>query len=196
MSKKREQQEQETKSDAERGMTELQSELEKAEKERDQNYEQLQRALADLQNFRRRRVQEMEEARHGAFESLVHELLPVLDNFHLALEAIEQAKASPDDVAGQAHAMDEGVRMVHGLLLGVLERRGLQEVHGGVGDMFDHERHEAVGIDPTSEHESGKISQVVQRGYAVGERVVRHTRVLVSGESAPQSGPDDEGGSE
>ena len=156
----------------------LESRLAKAEEERDLAKDQLQRAMADLQNFRRRRAQDMEEARHGAVEVIAHELLPVLDNFHLALEAMGDS----EDPEADRKALDEGVRMVQTLLSGVLERRGLREIEGQPGSDFDHQVHEAVGLLPDSEHDSGRIAKVLQRGYMLGDKVLRHTRVLVAGD--------------
>lgn len=132
----------------------------------------LRRAMADLANFRRRQAKELDDARKRAIETLAVELLPVVDNFHLALDSAEGA----DDPA----AVLEGVELVRTMLIGVLERHGLTEIRAQ-GTRFDPMRHEAIGVDAETTAEPGVVTKVVQRGYTLGERVVRASRVLVSG---------------
>jgi molecular chaperone GrpE len=150
--------------------------------ERDQLHNQLQRTLADLQNFRKRRVQEMGDARRGATEALVGELLPVLDNFHLATDY------DADSGGGAANSIREGLLMVRSLLEGVFERHGVVEIPAA-GAPFDPAVHEAVGIDPDPDAEEGVVTKIVQRGYTIDGKVLRPTRVMVGG--APQSATDE-----
>ncbi|MCB9869390.1 MAG: nucleotide exchange factor GrpE [Planctomycetes bacterium] len=145
--------------------------------ERDQLAAQLQRTLADLQNFRKRRAQEMAEARKSAIETLTSEMLPVLDNFHLATEIGQQT----GDAAVQS--IRDGLLMVQGLLQGVFERHGVREI-SAEGELFDPTVHEAVGIDPDPQAPSGKVTAVLQKGYTLEGRVIRPTRVMVGGGSA------------
>lgn len=153
--------------------------------ERDQLERQLQRTLADLQNFRKRRVQEMADARRVAIEALVGEMLPVLDNFHLALDC------DASEQGGAAQSMREGLLMVRSLLEGVFERHGVTEIPA-IGEKFDPTVHEAVGIDPAPDAAEGVITQIVQHGYTIDGRVLRPTRVMVGG--APQATSDDQEG--
>jgi molecular chaperone GrpE len=148
-------------------------ELTRVKQERDKHYEQLQRALADLQNFRKRRAQEMADARQGAVEGVTAELLPILDSFHLATDA-----------AGETEAVREGLLMVKAMLESVLERHGLREVPAE-GQAFDHTVHEAVGLAENSDLAPGQVAEVVQKGYFLGDRVLRHAKVLVSGNMPP-----------
>jgi len=154
----------------------LEAELDALRKERDALRSQLQRSLADLANIRRRHSKEIEQMREMAVESFARELLPVLDNFHLALEAHEQQTSG--SAKSEAHALVEGLRMVRGLFEGVLERHGVREIEGK-GHPFDPNKHEAVGVDATGDVEPGHISQVVQRGYLLSDRVLRPSRVIV-----------------
>lgn len=154
------------------------------EEERDRLQDQLRRAMADLQNIRKRHVKEMEDARRRAIEGLAAELLPVLDNFQLALAAHEHH--DPSGQRSDEGAMVEGVRMVRSLLQGVLERHGLAEIPAH-GQRFDPNVHEAVGMDPQSELEAGHVSKVMQHGYTLGERVVRPAKVLVAGASQSEA---------
>jgi len=153
------------------------------EEQRDRLQDQLKRAMADLQNIRKRHFKEMEDARRRAIEGLTAELLPVLDNFELALAAHEQHDQG--DARRDAGAMVEGVRMVRSLLQGVLERHGLAEIPAH-GERFDPNVHEAVGMDPQADIEAGHVSKVMQHGYTMSERVIRPAKVLVAGTS--QSG--------
>ena len=155
-----------------------------AEQERDRLRDQLQRAMADLQNIRKRHVKEMDDARKRAIEGLATELLPVLDNFHLATEAQEQDTASD--------SMAEGLSMVRSLLESVLERHGLREIPS-MHEVFDPNLHEAVGVDERDDVDSGHVSKVMLRGYTIGERVIRPAKVFVA---SPTPSTDDAGNSD
>jgi molecular chaperone GrpE len=141
--------------------------------ERDQLEQQLQRTLADTANMRRRQKQEMDDARRRVVEGLTQELLPVLDSFAMALQSHDQAGG------GDPRALVEGVRLVRTLLSGALERHGLQEIDAA-GKAFDPARHEAVAIEPTALVPEGHVVRVLQTGYLLGDRVVRHSRVVVA----------------
>jgi molecular chaperone GrpE len=157
-------------------------ELEQARAERDQLQDQLQRTLADLQNMRRRQSIDLQEHRRKTLEGLAQELLPVLDNFHAALQFWDaQDPAAPRDPA----PLVEGVRLVRTLLSSALERHGLQEVTAE-GQAFDPSLHEAVGVDVRPGVPAGRVLKVLQRGYAIGDRVIRPARVLVSGNAPGQ----------
>jgi molecular chaperone GrpE len=155
-------------------------ELAQIAQERDKLHAQLQRTLADLQNFRKRRAQEMAEARQSGIESVASELLPVLDSFHLATDYDPEAGENPTG------SMREGLLMVKGILEGVFQRHGIEEIPAQ-GERFDPAVHEAVGIDPRPEAEEGRVTVVMQRGYRFdNQRVIRPTRVMVGG--APAAG--------
>lgn len=141
---------------------------------------QLQRAMADLANLRRRQTREVAEARQRAIEALALELLPVLDNFQLALGAT-QARPEAED----AGSIVEGLKMVRSMLEGVLERHGVSAIEAE-GETFDPNMHEAVGLDHDSEVEPGKITGVAQRGYKIHDRVLRPSRVIVRSDTSNQ----------
>ncbi|MBL8727773.1 MAG: nucleotide exchange factor GrpE [Planctomycetes bacterium] len=145
--------------------------------ERDNLEQQLQRTLADTANMRRRQKQEMDESRRRALEGLTQELLPVLDTFSMALSAA-------DNDTADAKSIVEGVKMVRTLLAGVLERHGLVEIPAA-GQPFDPLRHEAVAVEPDANVPEGQVLRVLQTGYLLGGRVVRHSRVVVAGPADP-----------
>jgi molecular chaperone GrpE len=157
--------------------------------ERDRLQNQLQRTLADLQNFRKRRGQEQADARRGGVETLILELLPVLDNFHLATNFGN--KTGEEAV----QSMQEGLLMIRSLLGGVFERHGVREIPA-LGERFDPSIHEAVGIDPRPEAEEGIVSQIMQKGYGIEDKVIRPTRVMVGGAPKTQGPADDDAAGE
>jgi len=154
--------------------TEPNAELAALQQERAQLEDQLRRTLADAANMRRRAQKEAEDARRRIVEGFAQELLPVVDNFELALQANAQA-AAPD-----VEALVQGIAMVRTMLLSVLERHGLQEITA-LGRPFDPALHEAVAVEPTDAVPEGKIVRVLMKGYLIGDRVVRHARVVVAG---------------
>jgi molecular chaperone GrpE len=143
---------------------------------------QLRRSMADLANLRKRMHKEVDDARRRAVEGMSAELLPVLDNFHLALGVTDGDAGSYDPAT-----VVEGMRMVKSLLESVLERHGLKEI-AAQGEPFDPNRHEAVGVDTQADCDEGVVTQVVQRGYTLGDKVLRATRVLVRGSADEGAG--------
>jgi molecular chaperone GrpE len=126
-----------------------------------------QRAQADLENFRKRAAREREQYVAHANERLVKELLPVLDDLERALAAVGE------------HAIEEGVALVHRSLASLLERHGVKEID--TTGAFDPHVHEALLSQP-SEADAGSVIDVVQKGYLLGDRVVRPARVVVAAE--------------
>ena len=154
----------------------VESELEQARRAADEYLADLRRVAADFDNYRKRVARDAEAQATRAAESLVSELLPVLDNLERALDASEhheQAKVS------------EGVQLVRQQLVDLLRRRGLEEIASEPGSEFDPHLHEALSQQP-SDHPEGAITEVWQRGYTLGDRVMRPARVVVSsGSPAP-----------
>jgi molecular chaperone GrpE len=136
--------------------------------ERDGLFDQLQRLAAEFDNFRKRAAREQGELLKRANERLVKELLPVLDDLGRALDAAEEH---------QEAQLEEGVRLVHRSLASLLEREGLAEIE--TAGKFDPHVHEALLTQP-SELEEGSVLEVIQKGYRLGDRVLRPARVVVS----------------
>ena len=155
---------------------ELEVELADARRRAEEYLNDLRRVAADFDNYRKRVARESEAQASRATESLVGELLPVLDNLERALDASEHHEEAK---------VAEGVQMVKHQLAGLLARRGLEEIPCEPGDEFDPHVQEALSHQP-SEHPEGTVAAVWQRGYRLGDRVVRAVKVVVS------SGPADE----
>ncbi|HEY5058778.1 MAG TPA: nucleotide exchange factor GrpE [Gaiellaceae bacterium] len=137
--------------------------------ERDEAIDRWKRAVADLDNFRKRTVREREQYVTFANERLVTELLPILDDLERALRAAAEHEEAQ---------LEEGVQLVHRELAGLLARYGVKEID--VGGTFDPHVHEALLAQP-SEQAEGSVLDVVQKGYTLGERVVRPARVVIAG---------------
>ena len=127
------------------------------------------RALADLDNVRKRYQRELEQARAGERELVAAEWLPVVDNLELALE---HAGADPT-------AIVEGVRAVRDMAVGVLGRLGFSR-YDDVGGAFDPARQEAVGTTTRDDVAPGTVVSVVRPGYGDGERLLRPAAVTVA----------------
>lgn len=154
-------------------------ELTRLREERNQLEVQLQRTLADAANMRRRQRQELDDGRRRVVEGMTQELLPVLDSFNSALVAF-------DTQGGDPKALIDGVRLVRTLLCGALERHGLQEIPA-LGLPFDPARHEAVAVENSPGTPPNHVLRVLQPGYQLGERIVRHSRVVVAGAPTPET---------
>lgn len=137
--------------------------------ERDEYLDGLQRLKADFENYRRRSRREMDEAEARARGRLLVVFLPVLDNLSRALDAAEHHEEGK---------VLEGVRLTHGQFLGLLASEGVTEVCP-LGDAFDPQVHEAMMTQPSDQPE-GTVVGVLERGYVMGDRVLRPARVAVS----------------
>ncbi len=142
--------------------------LAEVERERDEYLNDLKRVAADFENYRKRVARDQEGLVARAHERLVKELLPVLDDLERALEAAAQHEEAK---------LEEGVRLVHRELVEALTREGLVEVE--TDGQFDPHVHEALVSQP-SEQEDGSVIEVLQKGYRLGDRVLRPARVVVS----------------
>jgi molecular chaperone GrpE len=138
------------------------------ERERDEYLDALQRLKAEFDNYRKRTARDQESFATRANEALVKELLPILDDLERALGAAEQHEEAE---------LEEGVRLVHRSLFQALRRQGLEEI--GTDGRFDPHVHEALLSQP-SEQEEGTVIDVVQKGYRLGDRVLRPARVVVA----------------
>src|SRR5690349_5829969 len=150
------------------------TELEALRTENEELIDTLQRLQADFDNYRKRAARDQESLVARAGERIVRELLPVLDDLERALEAAEQHEEAK---------LEEGVRLVHRSLAAALEREGLAEID--TDGQFDPHVHEALLSQP-SEADEGSVIQVLQKGYRLGDRVVRPARVVIAAAPAEQ----------
>jgi molecular chaperone GrpE len=149
-------------------VTEPELTIEDVAKERDEYLDALQRLKAEFDNYRKRVARDQQELAARAAERLVRGLVPVLDDLERALEAANEHENAK---------LEEGVALVHRALADLLAREGLVEVE--TGGKFDPHSQEALLAQP-SEAEEGTVIQVLQKGYKLGDRVLRPARVVVS----------------
>jgi molecular chaperone GrpE len=143
-------------------------ELAAVAKERDEYLDALQRLKAEFDNYRKRVAREEAVLAARASERLVKELVPVLDDLERALEAASEHEEAK---------LEEGVRLVHRALADALAREGLKEIE--TDGKFDPHTQEALLSQP-SEAEEGTVVQVLQKGYTLGDRILRPARVVIS----------------
>jgi molecular chaperone GrpE len=127
-----------------------------------------QRTQAELENLRKRAARDVAQAGERAKARLIRELLPVLDNLERAL-----ATANPEE-----DHLAEGVRLVHVELVSTLERNGIK-AFDPAGEPFDPTVHEAISMRE-GDNGSGMVLDVVEKGYKLGDAVIRPARVVVS----------------
>jgi molecular chaperone GrpE len=135
------------------------------------------RLAADMENLRRRTARDVHDARSYAIANFARDMLSVADDLKRALDAIPaEAKASGD--AG-FKALIEGVEMTERSMLAALERHGVRKLQPE-GEKFDPNFHQAMFEVPNPDVPSGTVTQVVQTGYVIGDRVLRPAMVGVS----------------
>lgn len=136
------------------------------------NYDKFMRAVADLENFRRRTVREKDELRQLATGRVLEDLLPVLDNLALGIAAAKQPGADLKSLVG-------GIDMVLTQLRTALSNHGLKEINP-VGQPFDPHQHEAISHVPSADVKEESVVTVVRTGYSLNGRLLRPAAVMVS----------------
>ena len=149
----------------------LREALEAKTREAEEHRDRYLRAAAEFDNARTRAAREREEYTRYANESLLRELLPVLDNFERALQAVRGEPA--------AAAVTAGVELIQRELLRVLEKFGVTSFTS-VGQPFDPERHEAIARVPAQGRPEGTVVDETARGYLLNGRVLRPAMVTVA----------------
>ena len=150
----------------------LQQALAEAEERARANREQYLRAVAELDNVRKRAQRDIESANRYGLEKFAAELLPVRDSLELAVQSADQAQVD-------ARSLKQGQEATLQLLVKALERLGLTPINP-VGEPFDPTRHEAMLAQESATAEPGSVLQVVQTGYELNGRVIRPARVIVA----------------
>lgn len=129
------------------------------------------RLYSEFENFRRRTAKERLDLISTANRDLMSELLPVIDDFERAMSA------SGEDKDGKT--FKEGVELIQNKLIKTLESKGLKKMGVKKGDKFDDEKHEAITQIPAEKKLAGKVVDVIEEGYYLGETVVRFAKVVV-----------------
>ena len=142
------------------------------------NHDRYLRAVAELENVRKRAARDVENARRYGLERLAKALLPVIDSLGAGLASGEQASAE---------SLLDGKKATMRLLNSALEQVGIKELDPH-GEPFDPALHEAMAVAPSDEAEPGSVLEVFQKGYSIHDRLLRAARVVVAGEPAENGG--------
>ncbi|MBF0224515.1 MAG: nucleotide exchange factor GrpE [Desulfobacterales bacterium] len=151
---------------------ELEEKLRKAETEAKDNYDRLLRVSAEFENYKKRSLREFTDFRKYAYETLVKELLPIIDNLERAL--ISSQKDGTD-----INVLIAGVNLTLKELFKVFERFNITQFDS-VGKPFDPNFHEAVSRIPTNEYPENTVVQELHKGYMINEKLLRPSMVVVS----------------
>jgi len=161
----------------------LEAKLAKAEQEKKDNWDKFLRAAADLENHRRRSKRDLDDARAEAKQRVLKEMLPVVDNLERAVQHAEEAIKGAD-----LTAIVEGVRLVLRQFGHALERADVTPVDAQ-GQPFDPNLHEAISQQETADQPPGTVVNVLQRGYKLGDRLLRPALVVVAKQPSAPSEP-------
>jgi len=146
----------------------------------DENWDRLLRTTADFENFKKRAAREKIETAQYAVAALLQKILPVLDNFEMALAAAESAKGE------KLAALQSGVTMIQQQLKSILAELGLEEIDAA-GKPFDPAQHEAVSQQESAEVPEDHVLQQLRKGYKFKERLLRPATVVVAKKPAENS---------
>ena len=163
------QEEEATLASPEKNADSLEAQLEDAQAKASENWEQYLRAKAEMDNLRRRNTKDIENAHKYGMEKFVSELLPVLDSMVMGL-AIEDASAE---------SQREGMKLTMNMLEKMMEKLGIEEIDP-LNEKFDADKHQAMTMQPNAEVEPNTVIAVMQKGYALNERLIRPAMVMVS----------------
>ena len=147
----------------------------------DENWERLLRTTADFENFKKRAAREKTETAQYANFSLMQKLLPVLDNFDMALAAAQNvSRPTGAAVEGDKLAsLQSGVQMVQQQLRNALVEGGLEEIDAA-GKPFDPNFHEAISQQESADKPEGSVLQQLRKGYKLKDRLLRPATVIVA----------------
>ncbi|MDD4356540.1 MAG: nucleotide exchange factor GrpE [Smithellaceae bacterium] len=150
-------------------LKELAETLEVKEKEAKENYDRYLRAVAELDNFRKRAARDKADIIKYGKEDLIKDILPFLDSLDRALEHKESS---------DAQAFKDGITLIQDQLLCCLKRHGVERIES-VGADFDPNFHEAMMQVESTDHENNKVVSEMEKGYLLNGRLIRPSRVCV-----------------
>ena len=145
----------------------LQAELEEAKAKADDNWDKALRVQAEMDNLRKRSEKQVEDAHKYAIKKFVEELLPVADSLEMGFA-----------VQGEVEQIREGIGLTMNVLKAAMEKFSVVAVDP-LGEKFNPELHQAMGMQPSEEYENDHVSAVMQKGYTLNGRIVRPAMVMV-----------------
>lgn len=151
--------------------SDLQTQLEEAQKSTKDNWDKVLRAQAEMENLRRRNAKDLENAHKFALDGFVKALLEVKDSLTMGLKTARDDNASIENIT-------EGLEMTDKVFLSTLEKFGVETINPA-GEPFNPEFHEAVTMIPVPDNESNSVLEVIQVGFSLNGRLVRPAMVVV-----------------
>lgn len=158
--------------------------------ERDELNDRVLRKAAEFENYRRRMEREKKRRHEAGMLEVIEPILEVLDDFERSLDAAEDLQENQDAETAY-ESLRGGVEMVFRKFRDTLERLGVEPIQAE-GAPFNEELHEAMMRQPSDEVEPGTVLQEIRKGYRMGERVIRHSRVVVAGEPSEDGDANEE----
>jgi len=157
---------------AEDKIKEVKKQLKECQSEKQEYLDGWQRSKAEFVNFKKRSEESKKELLQYASENIISEIIPTLDNFEQAMKNKEIWESVDEN-------WRKGIEMIYFQLMEVLKRNGVTEMNP-VGKNFDPKIHESIEtVETEDEKDNDKILEVIQKGYQIGERVIRHPNVKV-----------------
>ena len=156
----------------------LQERIQQLEQEVEESKDQLLRKAADFENFRKRLAREKEESIKYANAALLSDVVPIIDDFERAIQSAADSK--------DFDAFHTGVSMIEQRMVGMLERNWGLKRFSANGEPFDPEKHEAIAVEETDQHDSEVVLEDYQKGYLLHDRVLRPAKVKVARPVAPE----------
>jgi molecular chaperone GrpE len=150
----------------------LEAKLKSKEKEAQENYDRLLRVSAEFENFKKRSAREMDDFRKFANQSLIKEMLSVVDNLELAMDSTNGHKAIDKGLL-------QGLQMTHREILKVFEKFNVKPIEAK-GQTFDPTFHEAVMQEENDDFDDNTVISELQKGYLIHDRLLRPAMVVVA----------------
>ena len=148
----------------------LQKQVESLQDELAQEKDKFLRLFAEFENFKKRTAKERLELFKTANQEVITALIPVLDDFDRANQQIQKVEGS----------VDEGFSLIYNKFSEALKSNGLKATESKIGDVFDAELHEAITQIPApNAADKGKIINIIEKGYQLGDRIIRYPKVVV-----------------
>jgi molecular chaperone GrpE len=156
----------------------LQERIQQLEQEVEESKDQLLRKAADFENFRKRLAREKEDSIKYANAALLSDVVPIIDDFERAIQSAADSK--------DFDAFHTGVSMIEQRMVGMLERNWGLKRFSANGEPFDPEKHEAIAVEETDQHDTEIVLEDYQKGYLLHDRVLRPAKVKVARPVAPE----------
>ncbi len=151
----------------------LEDKLESMTKECQENYDRLLRVSAEFENYKKRSAREMAEVQKYANQSLVRDLLPIIDNLEMAIKSAAESTGNTDG------CLLDGVELTYKEILKVFEKNNIEQI-AAIGKPFDPNFHEAVMREESDEYPENTVANELQKGYLMHDRLIRPAMVVVA----------------